>query len=272
MGSEMCIRDRFTIAVNSGTSALQACLYSLDIKPGDEVLVPSFTFVATANSVKAVGAKPVFVDIVRENYTMDPDDLSKKVTKRTKAIIPVHLYGHVAYMEEIIEVAKKNNLKIIEDASQSLGSKFKQKHSGTFSHLGCFSFYGTKVTTSGEGGAVVTDNKILCEKLKQIRNHGQTKNNLVTRLGFNFRLSEINAAIGKIQMKKLPSFLKQRKNNAKILTELLQNCDVVLPKQRKHERSNWYLYTIAHKNRNKVMRKLNSLGIGATVYLSLINI
>ena len=117
------VKSKFTIAVNSGTSALQASLYALDIKSGDEVLVPSFTFVATANSVKAVGAKPVFVDILRENYTMDPDDLRKKVTKRTKAIIPVHLYGHVAYMEEIIEVAKKNNLKIIEDASQSLGSK-----------------------------------------------------------------------------------------------------------------------------------------------------
>ena len=260
------VKSKFTIAVNSGTSALQACLYSLDIKPGDEVLVPSFTFVATANSVKAVGAKPVFVDILRENYTMDPDDLRKKVTKRTKAIIPVHLYGHVAYMEEIIELAKKNNLKIIEDASQSLGSKFKGKHSGTFSHLGCFSFYGAKVTTSGEGGAIVTDDKNLCEKLKQIRNHGQSKNNLITRLGLNLRLSEINAAVAKIQMKKLSLFLMQRKRNAKILTELLQNYDVILPKQRKNETLNWYLYTIAHKNRNKIMKKLNSLGIGATVY------
>ena len=262
------VKSKFTVGVNSGTSALQASLYALDIKTGDEVLVPSFTFVATANSVKATGARPVFVDILRENYTMDPDDLSKKVTKRTKAIIPVHLYGHIAYMEEIIEVAKKNNLKIIEDASQSLGSKFKQKHSGTFSHLGCFSFYGTKVITSGEGGAIVTDNKTLYEKLKQIRNHGQAKNNLTTRLGLNLRLPEINAAIGKIQMKKLPSFLKQRKNSAKILTELLQNCDVVLPKQRKHETLNWYLYTIAHKDRNKIMKKLNSLGIDATVYYS----
>ena len=262
------VKSKFTVAVNSGTSALQASLYALDIKSGDEVIIPSFTFVATANSVKAVGARPVFVDILRENYTIDPNDLSKKVTKRTKAIIPVHLYGHIAYMEEIIEVAKKNNLKIIEDASQSLGSKFKQKHSGTFSHLGCFSFYGTKVITSGEGGAIVTDNKTLYEKLKQIRNHGQAKNNLTTRLGLNLRLPEINAAIGKIQMKKLPSFLKQRKNSAKILTELLQNCDVVLPKQRKHETLNWYLYTIAHKDRNKIMKKLNSLGIDATVYYS----
>jgi dTDP-4-amino-4,6-dideoxygalactose transaminase len=260
------VKSKFAIAVNSGTSALQASLYALDIKSGDEVLVPSFTFVATANSVKAVGAKPVFVDILRENYTMDPDDLRKKVTKRTKAIIPVHLYGHVAYMEEIVELAKKNNLKIIEDASQSLGSKFRGKHSGTFSHLGCFSFYGAKIATSGEGGAIVTDDKNLCEKLKQIRNHGQSKNNLVTRLGLNLRLSEINAAIAKIQMKKLSLFLKQRKRNAKILTELLQNCDVILPKQRKNETLNWYLYTIAHKNRNKIMKQLNSSGIGATVY------
>jgi len=260
------VKSKFAIAVNSGTSALQASLYALDIKPGDEVLVPSFTFVATANSVKAIGAKPVFVDILRENYTMDPDELRKKITKRTKAIIPVHLYGHVAYMEEIIELAKKNNLKIIEDASQSLGSKFKGKHSGTFSNLGCFSFYGAKVTTSGEGGAIVTDDKNLCEKLKQIRNHGQSKNNLITRLGLNLRLSEINAAIAKIQMKKLSLFLMQRKRNAKILTELLQNCDVILPKQRKNETFNWYLYTIAHKNRNKIMKQLNSSGIGATVY------
>jgi len=263
------VKSKFAIAVNSGTSALQASLYALDIKPNDEVLIPSFTFVATANSVKSIGAKPVFVDILKDNFTMDPDDMKKKITKRTKAIIPVHLYGHVAYMEEIMEIAKKNHLEIIEDASQSLGSKFKGKHSGTFSHLGCFSMYAAKVMTAGEGGAIVTDEKNLCEKLKQIRNHGQTKNNLVIRLGLNLRLSEINAAIGKIQMKKLPSFLKQRKNNAKILTDLLQNCDVVLPKQRKHETLNWYLYTIAHKNRNKIMKKLNSLGIGATVYYSI---
>ena len=132
-------KSKFAVAVNSGTSALQASLYALDIKSGDEVLIPSFTFVATANSVKSVGAKPVFVDILKDNYTMDPDDLIKKITKRTKAVIPVHLYGHIAYMKEILEITAKNNLKTIEDASQSLGSKLNGKHSGTFSQLGCFS-------------------------------------------------------------------------------------------------------------------------------------
>jgi len=199
---------------------------------------------------------------------MDPDDLRKKITRRTKAIIPVHLYGHMAYMDEILEIAKKKNIKIIEDASQSLGSKLKGKHSGTFSHLGCFSLYAGKVITSGEGGAIVTDDKKLFEKLRQIRNHGLAKNNLTTRLGLNLRLSEISAAIAKIQMKKLPYLISQRKKNAQILTDLLKNDDVTLPQQRKNETTNWYLYTIAVKNRDKIMKKLNSSGIGARIYYS----
>ena len=274
----MCIRDRFedllsnfvkskfAIAVNSGTSALQASLYALDIKPNAEVLIPSFTFVATANSVKSIGAKPVFVDILKDNFTMDPDDMKKKITKRTKAIIPVHLYGHVAYMKEIMEIAKKHQLEIIEDASQSLGSKFKGKHSGTFSRLGCFSMYAAKVMTAGEGGAIVTDDKKLFEKLKQIRNHGLSKHHITSKFGLNLRLPEINAAIAKIQMKKLPTFLRQRKKNAQILTEFLQNHDIILPKERKNEVMNWYLYTVTLKQRDKIMNKLNSTGIGAAVY------
>ena len=262
------VKSKFAVSVNTGTAALQASLYALDIKIGDEVLIPSFTFVATANSVKSVGARPVFVDILKDNYTIDPDDLRKKITKRTKAVIPVHLYGHVAYMKEIEEITRKNNLKIIEDASQSLGSKLKGKHSGTFSHLGCFSLYAAKVITSGEGGVVVTDDKKLFEKLKQIRNHGLSKNHTTTTFGLNLRLPEINAAIAKVQMKKLPVQLRERKKNAQILTELLKNYDVILPKQRKNEIVNWYLYTIALKNRNNTMKKLNSSGIGATVYYS----
>ena len=174
----------------------------------------------------------------------------------------------MAYMDEILEIAKKKNIKIIEDASQSLGSKFKGKHSGTFSHLGCFSLYGGKVITSGEGGAIVTDDKKLFGKLRQIRNHGLAKNNLTTTLGLNLRLSEINAAIAKIQMKKLPRLINERKKNAQILTDLLKNYDIILPKQRKNETVNWYLYTVALKNRDKAMKKLNASGIGARIYYS----
>ena len=260
------VKSKYAVAVNSGTSALQASLYALDIKPGDEILIPSFTFVATANSVKSVGAKPIFVDISKENYTIDPNDLKKKITKRTKAIIPVHLYGHIAFMDEILEIAQKNNLKIIEDASQSLGSKLKNKHSGTFANLGCFSMYAAKVMTAGEGGAIVTSDKNIFEKLRQIRNHGFSKNHTTTSFGLNLRLPEINAAIAKIQMKKLPLMLKQRKNNAHILTELLSDKKIILPQPRKSETVNWYLFTIAIKNRAKIIKKLGSSGIGSAVY------
>lgn len=262
------IKSKFAIAVNSGTAALQAALYALNIKKGDEVLLPSFTFVATANAIVSVGAKPVFVDIVKENYTMNPNDIKKKITKKSKAIIPVHLYGNVAYIDEIMEVANKYDLEIIEDAAQSLGSKYKGRHTGTFSKLGCFSMYAAKIITSGEGGVIVTNDKKLFEKLKQIRNHGILQGNDTRILGLNMRLPEINAAIAKIQMKRLSQFLSQRRANAKILTEILSDLNITIPHERKGERVNWYLYTIASKNRDDLMKKLNSEGIGATIYYS----
>src|SRR3989304_2090072 len=222
------VKSKYAVAVNSGTAALQAALYVHDLKAGDEVLLPSFTFVATANAVISVGAKPVFVDILKENYTMDPNDLKKKITKKSKVIIPVHLYGNVAYMDQIIEIAKKNGLKIIEDAAQSLGSTYRGKHTGTFSELGCYSLYPAKVMTAGEGGFIVTNSKKLFDKL--------------------------------------PSFLIKRRKNARILSELISDLDIKIPKERKNEKVNWYLYTIETNNREQVLKKLNSKGIGAAAY------
>jgi len=262
------VKSKYAIAVNSGTSALQAALYALNIKKGDEVLVPSFTFIATANTVVSTGAKPIFVDILKENYTINPDDLQKKVTKKTRAIIPVHLYGNVAHIEELSEIAKKNNLPIIEDSAQSLGSTYKGRHTGTFFEMGCYSMYPAKVMTSGEGGFVVTNNKKLRDKLLMIRNHGMVHGNDARIFGLNLRLPEINAAIATIQMKKLPNFLKFRKNNAKLLSKLISDLKVELPHQRKNENVNWYLYTIATKKRDKLLKKLNENGIGATSYYS----
>ena len=260
------LKSKYTVAVNSGTSALQAALYACDIKNGDEVLVPSFTFVATVNAVYSVGAKPIFVDIFKDNFTIDTKDIQKKITKKTKAIIPVHLYGNIAYIEEIQEISKKNQLRVIEDSCQSLGSRFKGKHSGTFSDIGCFSMYPAKVMTSGEGGLNTTNNKKLYEKLLMIRNHGMEKGYNTKTFGLNFRLTEINAAIAKVQIKKLPKFLKMRKRNATLLSKLISELKIKIPKERKDESVNWYLYTIAHPKRNKIIKKLNSLGIGATVY------
>ncbi len=260
------VKSKYVIAVNSGTAALQAALYALDIKNGDEVLVPSFTFVATANAVVSTGAKPVFVDILKENYTIDPDDLEKKITKKTRAIIPVHLYGNVANIERLTEISKKYNLPIIEDSAQSLGSTYKRKHTGTFFEMGCFSMYPAKVMTSGEGGFIVTNNKKLRDKLLMIRNHGMIHGYDTKIFGLNLRLPEINAAIASIQMKKLPNFLKSRKRNAELLSKLISDLNIVIPSQRKNENVNWYLYTIATDKRNKFLKKLNEKGIGAASY------
>ena len=260
------VNSKYAIAVNSGTAALQAALYALDIKHGDEVLIPSFTFVATANSVYSTGAKPVFVDILKENFTMDPNDLQKKITKNTKAIVPVHLYGNVAYLDRISEIAKKFNIPIIEDSAQSLGSTFKKKHTGTFFEMGCFSMYPAKVMTSGEGGFIVTNNKKLRDKLLMIRNHGMLKGYDTRLLGLNLRLPEINAAIATVQMKKLPKFLKTREKNAKLLSKLLSKSNLGLPVERKNENVNWYLYTISTSKRNTLLKKLNAKGIGAASY------
>jgi len=260
------VNSKYAVAVNSGTAALQAALYALDIKKDDEVLVPSFTFVATANAVVSTGAKPVFVDILKENYTIDPDDLEKKITKKTRAIIPVHLYGNVAHIERLREISKKYNIPIIEDSAQSLGSTYKGKHTGTFFEMGCYSMYPAKVMTSGEGGFIVTNNKNLHDKLLMIRNHGMVHGYDTRIFGLNLRLPEINAAIATVQMKKLPKFLKSRKNNAKLLSKLISNLKVTLPIERKNENVNWYLYTISTDKRNILLKKLNEKGIGAASY------
>jgi dTDP-4-amino-4,6-dideoxygalactose transaminase len=260
------VKAKYAVAVNSGTAALQAALYSLDIKKGDEVIVPSFTFVATANAVVSTGAKPVFVDIIEENYTMDPKDVENKISKRTKAIIPVHLYGNVAFIDRILEISKKYNIKVIEDSAQSLGSTLKGKHTGTFGDLGCYSMYPAKVMTAGEGGFIVTNNKKLHEKLLMIRNHGMVQGNDSRIFGLNLRLPEINAAIAKIQIKKLPKFLEIRKKNAIKLSQLIADLNFRIPQERSDESVNWYLYTLFTSKRNKILNKLNSKGIGAASY------
>ena len=260
------VKSKFAVSVNSGTAALQAALYALNVKKGDEVLLPSFTFVATANAVVSTGAKPVFVDILKENFTIDPVDLERKITKKSKAIIPVHLYGNVAFMDKILQIARTNNLKIIEDAAQSLGSTFQRKHTGTFADLGCYSLYPAKVMTSGEGGFIVTDNKKLYEKLLMIRNHGMIRGYDTKIFGLNLRMPEISAAIARVQIKKLPKFLFKRRKNAKYLSELLSDVNIKTPIERKNESVNWYLYTIATKNRDKIMKRLHSNGIGAVAY------
>ena len=262
---------KHAIAVNSGTAALHASILAAGIKESDEILIPSFTFVATANSVACTGAKPVFVDIEKDTYTMDPLDLENKITKKTRAIIPVHLYGHPAKMDEIKEIANKHSIIVIEDACQSLGSTYDGKQTGTLGQMGCFSMYASKVLTSGEGGAITTDSDEFAEKLRMIRNHGMVNGYDTRIVGFNMRLPEISAAIAKIQMKKIQSMLDKRASNARKLGQLLSNKikdkNIVLPHENQRTKYNWYLYTVAlNDSRDKVKKFLNASGIGATIY------
>jgi len=254
------------VALNSGTSAIHASLLALGIGKGDDVLVPSFTFLATANAVVATGANPVFVDIKKSDYSIDPDDLEKKVTSRSKAVIPVHLYGHTADMKTIGEIASKHSLHVVEDACQSLGSTYDGKQTGSIGEIGCFSFYASKVLTSGEGGAIATNSKELADRIRMIRNHGMLKGYDTRIFGLNLRMTEISAAIAKVQMRKMKRMLQIRRKNAMMLTKLLHDLDIDLPKESYGSTYNWYLYTVAIEDRDNVMKKLNSLGIGATVY------
>ncbi len=258
---------KHVVAVNSGTAALHSVLLAMGVKSGDEVVVPSFTFVATANMVLACGAKPVFVD-TRNDYNLDPAEFRRAVTKRTKIVIPVHLYGYPADMDEIREIAEAHSIRIVEDAAESLGAEYKGKQTGTISDAGCFSLYATKVATAGEGGAVSTDSDELADRLRFVRNHGMLHGYDSRHLGFNYRLPEMAAAIASVQMDRLPGFLEARKRNAKFLMERLSRIEgaefTQVGKDRTHV---YYLYTLfLRKNRDKILKVLNKAGIGAAVY------
>ncbi len=260
---------KHAIAVNSGTSAIMAALIAAGIGHGDEVIVPSLTFVATANAVRAVGARPVFADI-DEYYTLDPVEVKKKLNKRVKAVIPVHLYGHTANMEEINEIAEEFGIYVIEDAAQSLGSIYNGKYTSAIGNMGCISFYPSKVITTGEGGAVITDDDQLADKLRMIRNHGFDKNGDLSGYGLNFRMQQISAAIGYEQIKKLPEFLKIRERNAYAYLKELEDASdkISLPKIRDNSKYNWYLFTIRHPKRETAIKVLKENGIDSRIYYS----
>lgn len=199
---------KHAIAVNSGTASLQTSLMAFSVKPGDEVIIPAFTFEATANVVLACNAKPVFADI-QTDYTIDPDDVRRKITKNTKAIIPVHLYGYSVDLDEIREIAQAHSIRVIEDAAESLGAEYKGRQIGQTDDTGCFSLYATKVITSGEGGAITTNDDGLAEKLRMMRNHGMKEGYDTRILGYNFRLPEVAAAMASVQMERLPEFIRE---------------------------------------------------------------
>ena len=215
------------LAVSNGTSALQLALAALDIGEGDEVLVPNVTFGATANAVIHCGAKPVFVDIDPQHWCMDPDAMKKAITPKTRAVIPVHLYGHPADMREIMRISEENKLFVIEDCAEAIGAKVDARSVGAIGDIGCFSFFANKIITTGEGGAVISRHPHIVEKMKLLMNHGMDPKRRYWHLepGFNFRMTNMQAAIGLAQMERIENFLEQRNALAERYHEGLASLD-----------------------------------------------
>jgi perosamine synthetase len=263
---------KLAVAVNTGTAALHAAVMAVGVKRDDEVILPSFTFVATAEAVALAGAKPVFVDIDPQTYNLSPKAVEKAVTKKTKAILPVDLYGFSADMKPLREIADEHGLALVEDAAQAHGLTYMGKPAGAFSDAACWSLYASKNMMTGEGGVVTTNDDQIAETLRMIRTHGEKAKYASLILGSNYRMSEIQAAIGNVQMQKLPSFIEKRRKNAQQLTKILQkNSRLVLPFESKDCLHSWYLYTARLKDaaegqRNKLLEELKKKEIGAEAY------
>lgn len=266
------IDTKYAIATSNGTTALHLSLLALGIKSGDEVITTSFSFVASANAILYVGAKPVFVDIDPQTFNIDPKLIEKKITNKTKAIIPVHLYGLAADITQINNIAKKYHLKVIEDACQAHGAAVGNKKVGTWGELGCFSFYPTKNMTTGEGGIITTSNKNLARKLRLLRNQGMEKRYHHEVLGYNFRMTNIAAAIGIEQLKRLDQFNKKRKENARMYEKLLKNTKgIILPHVPDKFAHVFHQYTIRVTKdfgitRDRLALELEKRGIGTGIY------
>jgi len=218
----------YAYAVNSGTAALHTAFLST-LKPGDEVIVPAFTFISTASTVMFSNARPVFADIDEETFTISIEDAKEKVSSRTKAIAPVHLFGHAADMKALRQIAEDHNLYIVSDAAQAHGTKVNGKDVGSFDDLNCYSFYATKIITTGEGGMVTTNNKELYERGRLIRSHGQKSKYYHTLLGLNYRMTDISAVLGLNQLERLDSFVEKRRHNAMSLTEGIKKIEGIRP-------------------------------------------
>jgi len=262
---------KHAISTNSGTSSLHVAVLALGLKNGDEVITTPFSFAASSNCILYVGAKPVFVDIDPKTYNIDVDKIEDKITNKTRAILPVHLYGQAANMEKIMDVAQKHNLKIIEDACQSHGSEYNGKKTGTIGDVSAFSFYPTKNMTTGEGGMVATNDDKLAEKASNFRNIGQQERYVHVSLGFNYRMQESSAAIGLLQLKKLNDNNVKRIENAKFFTEQLSGINgITTPYVDSKAKHVFHQYTIRINSdkitRDKLAAELEKDGIGTRVY------
>jgi perosamine synthetase len=273
--AEMC-GVKHAVATSSGTTALQAAVLAHGIGPGDEVITTPFTFIASANCILFAGAKPVFVDIDEPTYNMDPCLIEEAITPRTKAILPVHLFGYPADMEAIMDIASRHGLVVIEDACQAHGASIHGQKVGSFG-TGCFSFYPTKNITTAEGGIVTTDDDGLADRARLIRSHGQRERYYHESIGYNFRMTEIQGAIGLVQLGKLDKYTAARRANAEYLTHGLRGLalastsrNVITPYEAPGFVHVYHQYTIrVPEARDQLASRLRELGIATGVYYPL---
>ena len=236
---------KYAFAISSGTAALHTALYAADIAEGDEVITVPFSFIATINPILMVGAKPVLVDINPKTFCIDVTKLEKAITSKTKAIIPVHLYGQIVDQDEIIEIANRHGLKIIEDSCQAIGAEYKGRKAGSLGDLGCFSLYATKNIMCGEGGMITTNSDEHAASIRSFRQHGMSGPYIYEELGYNYRLTDLQAAIAVEQLKKVDRFTKARQNNAKSLGDGLSGIKgLVLPEIAPNRNHVFHQYTI----------------------------
>jgi len=257
---------KHAVATTSGTTALHTALLAHNIGPGDEVITTPFTFIASANSILFTGAKPVFVDIDAETFNIDPQQVEKAITPRTKAIMPVHLYGHICNMDALQDIANRRGLHIIEDACQAVGATYKGQAAGSFG-TGAFSLYATKNIMSAEGGMLTTNDDAIAEKCRMIRNHGMKRRFYHDMLGYNFRMTDLHAAIGLTQLGRLSGFTQKRRANAAWLNAHIQS--VITPTEKDGCQHVWHQYTIrvdGGRNRDAAVEQLNKAGIGTGIF------
>lgn len=272
---------KYAVAISNGTSALHAACFAAGIGPGDEVITTPLTFAASANCVLYCGGTPVFADVDPKTYNIDPEDIQRKITDRTKAIIAVHLAGQPCDMDAIHSIAREHGLIVIEDGAHALGSVYKGKKVGSMSDMTTFSFHPVKPITTGEGGMIVTDNEDFYKKMILFRSHGITRDDsMMTRndgpwfyqqfdLGYNYRITDIQCALGCSQMKKLDRFLALRKEIVAHYNEVFADCDnIITPYQLSDTESGWHLYIVQVKNcdRRQVFEKMREKGIGVNVH------
>lgn len=266
---------KYGVAANTGTAALHVALAAIGIKQGDEVITTPLSCVATSNPILYLNARPIFVDIEAATLNIDPTLIEKKITPKTKAILPVHLFGHPVDLDPLIEVAEKHGLYVVEDAAESHGAKYKGKRVGSFGDVSCFSFYADKHITTIEGGMTITNDNEVAERMRMLRSFGTNKDKKFSHpfLGYNYKMSDISASIGLVQLQKLDRYIDEKRKNAAYLNKKLDDLNLQLPCEKEYAYNVYYVYNIlANQERQKenITRNLESHGIETRPLLSFI--